>query len=385
MKAQGRTAELLARAQELAAGPLARNAEAVDAEARWPSESMAAIRDAGLFGLHVPEQLGGHGLGLSALARITEELAVGCSSSAMCYAMHCVASAVLAAKATPEQEERYLLPIAQGRHLTTLAVSEPGTGIHFYLPRMTFRPAEAGFVLNGEKSFITNGGHADSYVVSAVAEGEELDPGTFTCLLVDKDAPGLQWGPPWAGFGMRGNSSRGLSFVQTAIPKANLLGSEGDEIWYVFEVIAPYFLVAMTGVYVGIARGALELATGHLGARTHQHTGQRLSDNTVLVEQVADMWRKIERTRQLVHHAAELGDSGSPQAGPALFAAKIDVAETSTEVTNSAMALLGGRGYQQGGRMGRLMRDAQAAHIMSPTTHLLKIWLGRAALGQPIL
>lgn len=378
------TARLVGIAGDLAGSVLARYAEDIDAKARWPSESLKAIADAGLFGLHVPQRLGGHGLGLSALAKVTEALAAGCSSTAMCYGMHCVATAVIAAKATPDQEERYLRPIAEGRHLTTLALSEPGTGAHFYLPRAAFHESAEGFTVQGQKSFVTNGGHADSYVVSAVAAGEDLDPGAFTCLLVDGRAPGLAWGPEWSGLGMRGNSSRGLSLNDVRVPARNLLGSEGDQIWYVFEVVAPYFLIAMTGVYLGIAQRALDLSIAHLKARTHAHSGQTLSESPVLADQVADLWRKVERTRQLAHGAARLGDDGSPDASPMLFAAKIDVAEMATDVTGSALTLLGGRGYQQNGDIARLMRDAQAAHLMSPTTHLLKSWLGRTALGAPL-
>jgi isovaleryl-CoA dehydrogenase len=384
MTAGTATSDLVKIARDLASNSLAPRAERTDAEAIWPADSLRDIAAAGLFGLHVPKRLGGHGLGLLALAEVAEELGVGCSSTAMCYAMHCVATAVIAAKATPDQEQRYLEPIAQGRHLTTLALSEPGTGAHFYLPRVTFRGGDGGYVVGGEKSFVTNGGHADSYVMSAVAEGEEFDPGTFTCLLLDRDAPGLVWAPPWSGFGMRGNSSRGATLNDVGLPSGNRLGVEGDQIWYVFEVVAPYFLTAMSGVYLGVARAALDLAVQHLGARSHTHTGQRLVDNPVLADQVADMWRMIERSRALMRHAATLGDQGSAEAPPALFAAKIEIAETATQVTNLAMSLLGGRGYQQNGAMGRLMRDAQASHVMSPTTHLLKNWLGRTVLGQSI-
>ncbi|HEX2559772.1 acyl-CoA dehydrogenase family protein, partial [Phenylobacterium sp.] len=242
MTADTATTQLAGIAQELARSVLARHCERTDAEARWPAEPLKAIADAGLLGLHAPRRVGGHGLGLLALAQVTEALAGGCSSTAMCYGMHCVATAVIAAKATPDQEAQYLEPIAHGRHLTTLALSEPGTGAHFYLPRATFVEDAEGFTLQGQKSFVTNGGHANSYVVSAVAAGEDLDPGTFTCLLVDAGTPGLEWGPEWAGFGMRGNSSRGVSLNGVRVPPRNLLGAEGDQIWYVFEVVAPYFL-----------------------------------------------------------------------------------------------------------------------------------------------
>lgn len=377
--------ELAARARALAAEVLAPRAEQTDAEAAWPSEQLQAIADAGLMGLHVPKRLGGHELGLRALARIAEELAIGCSSSAMCYAMHCVATAVIAAKATPFQEQRYLAPIAQGRHVTSLALSEPGSGAHFYQPRTTFRVTGRGFALHGEKSFVTNGGMADSYVASAMLLGDEVDPAAFSCLLVDSTAPGLDWGPPWAGFGMRGNSSRRMVLNGATLPPGNLLGAEGDQSWYVFEVVAPYFLVAMSGVYLGIAEAALRTAVEHLRTRVHAHTGQTLAEQPLLVEQVADLWRAVGRTRQFVAHAAALWDAGAPDANAALFAAKIEVAEACVYATNTTMSLLGGRGFEAHGKAGRLMRDAQASHVMSPTTHILKTWLGRAALGLPPL
>jgi alkylation response protein AidB-like acyl-CoA dehydrogenase len=346
---------------------------------------MEALGTKGLLGLHVPKHLGGLGEGLSALAQVTEVLGRTCGSTAMCFGMHCVATAVIAAKATPFQEQRYLRPIAEGRHITSLALSEPGTGAHFYLPRATFQRQSDGFMIQGAKSFVTSGDHADSYVVSAVAPGAEMDPGTFTCLLVDQHAPGLEWGTAWNGIGMRGNSSRSVKLNDVRVPEENLLGREGDQIWYVFEVVAPFFLVAMAGTYLGIAQAAFDLAVEHLRQHRHEHTSERLAENAALGEQVADMWIKVERTRRLLRHAAQLGDEHSPEAPQALFAAKVEVADTVVAVTNAAMVLLGGRGYQENGTLARLMRDAQAAHVMSPTTHLLKGWLGRSVLGLPLL
>src|SRR5215467_251909 len=147
----------------------------------------------GLLGLHIPRHLGGLGEGLLSLAIVTEELGRACGSTAMCFGMHCVASKVLAAKATKYQEDQYLRPIAEGRHITTLALSEPGTGAHFFLPRSHYWVQGDDFVLDGQKSFVTSGSHADSYVVSVVPPGAELDPGTFTCLVMDSDSPGIEW------------------------------------------------------------------------------------------------------------------------------------------------------------------------------------------------
>ena len=295
--------ELRATAAELSASLLASECDATDREGLWPERSLKALGKAGLMGLHIPERLGGHGQGLTALAIVTEELGRGCSSTAMCFGMHSVAARVLATKATPDHEQRFLRPIAEGRHITSLALSEPGTGAHFFLPRTRFRFENDAVVLSGEKSFITSGGHADSYVVSGVPPGSELDPGTFTCFAVEKGAAGIEWLRDWQGFGMRGNSSRGMKLNDVRIPKSNIVGAEGDQIWYVFEVIAPYFIVAMSSVYLGIAQAALDHAIAHLKSRSYAHTGETLSEVPVLSQQVADMWTSIQRTRQLVRHA----------------------------------------------------------------------------------
>jgi alkylation response protein AidB-like acyl-CoA dehydrogenase len=167
----------------------------VDRDCLWPQHSMQALADAGLMGLHVPKRLGGHEQGLLALAVISETIARGCSSSALCYAMHCVGSAVITSKATKYHEERYLRPIAAGQHITTLALSEAGTGVHFYLPRTHLEQNKDHFTMSGSKHFVTNGGQADSYVISTRASTSEAETGDFNCLVVDAGTDGMTWLP----------------------------------------------------------------------------------------------------------------------------------------------------------------------------------------------
>jgi isovaleryl-CoA dehydrogenase len=372
-------------AAKIALEVLEPQAERIDREGLWPKEGLNALGKAGLLGLHVPKSSGGLDEGLLTLAIVSEELGKACSSTAMCFSMHCVATKVIAAKATAYQREHFLRPIAEGRHITTLALSEAGTGAHFFLPRAQVRVEGDQYVVTGDKSFVTSGGHADSYVVSVVPPGSELDPGSFTCLAIDGRAPGLDWSNQWAGFGMRGNSSRPVQLNNVPVPRANLLGEEGDQIWYVFEVVAPYFIIAMAGVYLGIAQAAFDIAVAHLKGRRHSHSGETLSDQPVLADQVANMWIDLQSTRQLIHYAARQGDAGAPDAALALFASKADVAVMATKVTQAALELSGGRGYAENSKITRLIRDAQAANVMSPTTHLLKKWLGRSLLGLPPL
>ncbi|MBS4152078.1 acyl-CoA/acyl-ACP dehydrogenase [Pseudomonas sp. S5(2021)] len=376
-------AELQKIATSLAESRIAPRAAEVDAECRWPAHAMQALAEAGLLGLQVPGELGGLGQGLLGLCVITEAIGRACPSSALCFGMHCVATAVIAAKATEHQREHYLRDIAAGRHITTLALSEQGTGAHFYLPETRLRAEADSFVVDGTKQFVTSGGHADSYVVSTVAAGGEA--GDFSCLVVDRDSPGMHWLDAWNGFGMRGNSSRPLRLEQVRVPAQNLLGEPGDQVWYVFEVVAPFFLIAMAGTYLGVAQAALDEAELHLRQRRYSHSGEALLDVEALQVRYGELWTALVKSRALVREAARRGDGAHPEALPFILAAKADAAETAVRLTNEAMTLCGGAAYRANSRVARLLRDARAAHVMTPTTDLLKLWTGRSLLGLPLL
>jgi alkylation response protein AidB-like acyl-CoA dehydrogenase len=372
------------RIERVARAIAAAHAPAVDREALWPEEALRALQESGVGGLVVPADKGGIGHGLLALAKACETLATECASTAICFGMHCVASAVIAAKATADQEERYLRPIAAGRHFTTLALSEPGSGSQFIFPasRLEERDAET-FAITGEKAFVTNGGHADSYVVSTAVR--EAAPGEFSCVVLDADAPNLTWGPAWRGFGMRGNASRSLEMRETQIPRANLLGSMGDELWYVFNVIAPYFLTAMAGTYLGVAQAGFTEARSHLGRRTYASTGRAPANEAVVQHRLGALWAKLESARRLTYHAAAEGDAGGPDALPAILSSKAEVAQSAVEVVNDAMTLSGGIAYGDNAKLQRHLRDARAAHVMAPTTDMLRTWTGRVLLDLPLL
>ena len=300
--------------------------------------------------------------------------------------MHCVGTAVIAAKATEAQRERYLVPIARGEHITTLAISEPGSGAFFFYPETSLEPTGHGFRVNGTKSFVTNATHADSYVLStAAADGGAEAVGTFSCCVVDGDGPGLQWLDAWNGLGMRGNESRTLRLTDVELPRDALLGAQGDQLWYIFEVIAPYFLMAMAGTYLGVAQAAFDEARGHVGTRRYGHSGELLGHAPVVAHRLGELWTRLEATRTLIDSAAARGDAGAPDALPAILACKAMAGDTAVHIANEAMTLCGGSAYRENGRLARLLRDARASHVMSPTTDILKTWVGRALLNLPLL
>lgn len=369
--------------REVAAAVAAPRADEVDEKKVWPEHTFRALADAKLLGLHVPEELGGHGQGLVALASLTEILGQACASSAICYGMHCVGTAVIAAKPTSHHRERYLAPIAAGQHVTTLSVSEPGSGVHFFLPSTELIDDGDHYLLRGLKHFVTNGSHADSYVVSTLAS--DASHGEFSCILVDDETPGLRWSGEWNGFGMRGNSSITMNLEDARVPRRNLLGEEGDQIWFVFEVIAPYFLTAMAGTYLGIARAAIDYTLNHVRARAYTTGGEPLANAEIVQHRVGQLWSRLEAARQLTYAAAYAGDSGDPAALTAILSSKAEVSDVAVEVINEAMTLCGGVAYRENSVLPRLLRDARASHVMAPPTDLLRLWSGRALLGQPLL
>lgn len=376
---------ILQRVEAVAREVVAAESPAVDRDCHWPEASLRALLQAGLGGLIIGRDCGGLGQGLLAVAKACEILGRRCGSTSLCFGMHLVASAVIVAKATQEQKQRYLVPIAAGRHLTTLALSEPGSGAHFYFPQTELRPEPPDALrIVGRKSFVTSGGHADSYVVSTTAADPDAPPDQFSCAVVAGDAVGLRWGPSWAGVGMRGNSSRALE-IDVVVPRRDLLGEEGDQMWYIFNIVGPYFLVAMAGTYLGIAAAALQEAIDHLGRRSHAHSGSSLAQYPVVQHRLGQLWAAVERSRRLVYHAAAAGDEGAPDSLAAIMACKAEVSDCAVSIANEALTLLGGIAYREGSRADRLLRDARAAHVMAPTTDILRTWTGRLLLGQPLL
>lgn len=371
--------DLAARAREVTERVVAPSAVTIDRERRFPREGLDALAGAGLTGLLVPQQYGGLGGNLSDLVRVLMEVGRGCGSTAMCFLMHCCGSAVIAAKATPEQGETWLRPAASGMSLATLAFSERGTGAHFYMPDLTLTTSGSGLTLNGRKSFITSGGEAQLYpilVKSPSVEGLDI-------FIVTRDMPGVSFQGPWEGIGMAGNSSIAGNFENVAVPEANRLGAAGDGQGLVFDVVAPTFLSGLAAVSVGIAQAALEAAIEHAKSRTYS-SGQVLAEVPVIQSYIAGMAVRAESARQLVLAAAAAADAGEATALPLLFEAKIGATEAAQYVTQTAMEVGGGQAYSPTLPMERHWRDARAGSVMAPTNEVLSTWLGKALTGLPL-
>jgi alkylation response protein AidB-like acyl-CoA dehydrogenase len=141
----------------------------------------------------------------------------------------------------------------------------------------------------------------------------------------------------------------------------------------------------MAGVYLGVAQSAYDTAVAHVLSRRHSHSGDSLADQATVQARIADLWLTIEQARLALYNAARLGDLGSPDAPMAILGCKILAAEASVSASNEAMTLCGGIAYRENSTLSRLLRDARASHVMAPTTEMLRQWVGRTALGLPLL
>ncbi|HWO73585.1 MAG TPA: acyl-CoA dehydrogenase family protein [Dehalococcoidia bacterium] len=370
---------LIESTRELVERTLKPNAQAIDRERRFPAENLRAFAERGLMGLMVPTTYGGLGGSLGDLVRVEEEIGRGCASTAMCFLMHCCGVATIAAKATPEQGERWLRPAAQGVLLATLAFSERGTGAHFYQPELALQARNGSFLLSGRKSFVTSGGHADLYPVLVQSPaGQGLD-----IFVVEKAAAGLSFEGAWNGVGMSGNSSIVTRFEDVRLAEADRLGPPGSGQELVFNVVAPTFLAGLAAVNVGIAQSALDDAVEHAKTRRYA-TGSSLSEVPAVQRHLADMAVEAESARQLVRAAAAAADRGDAAALAMLIEAKIGATRAAQRVTETAMEVGGGLAYSRAVDMERHWRDARAGSVMAPTNDVLAEWLGKVLTGLPL-
>jgi len=373
---------IAATAAAIAEKDLAPRAAAVDRDAAFPTESIAALGAGGLLGLNVPQAYGGLGEGLRTAAAVIDALAQRCPSTAMVYLMHLCGIACYAA--VPDKTGALLRQAAAGRHLSTLAFSEQGSRSHFWAP--ISRAASTGngaVVISAQKSFVTSAGHAQGYVVSTLASGA-TQPVESTIYLLLKEDDGISIAGSWRGLGLRGNASAPMTLEAVAAPADRALTAEGKGLDMMLGVVLPLFQVGSAAVGVGIAEAAVQATIAHVTQARFEESNSSLRDLPTLRAQMARM--RIETDRARAHLAAVLDSLESP--GPAtqlmVLEAKASGTEAAAAVTELAMRTCGGAAFAGAHGIERLFRDARAPIVMSPTSDLAYEFIGRALCGLEV-
>lgn len=376
--------ELISENEKVARETLARGAEKVDRERRFPRENITVLGRRGVLGLLVDVEYGGAGGGLREMSQVLEQMAQACPSTAMVALMHYCATAVIAAKGSAKLKQALFPAIARGEHLATLAFSEPGSGGHFYSPISQARQNGQGMMLSADKSFVTSAGEADSYVVSTRAVSAK-GPQEVDLFLVRKGTRGLEVSGRFEGLGLAGNASGPMKFKDLVLDVEDRLGDEGSGFQTMLEVVLPHFQIGSASVSLGIAAAAFRIATAHVSARKYEHAGGAPLAQIPRVQFLeAEMALELRSARAYLSETIRRALTGDPEAMLDVIGVKARAAEACLAVVSRAMTLGGGAAYGRQGGLERIFRDAQAASVMAPTTDVLKDFLGKACLGLPL-
>jgi len=364
-------------AREFVAREVAPRAEGIDQREEFPAELISKAAELGLLGITIPEAWGGAGQDQLAFALLIEELARACGSTAAIVDVHIsVGSEPIVRFGSDAQKRRYLPGLASGTRLAAFALTEPDAGSDAAALKTTARRENGSYVLNGEKTFVTNAGPADLYVVMASTAPGRGARG-ITAFLVERDTPGFSIGSPFKKMGLRGSPTAPLRFTDCRIDAGQRLGAEGDGF-----VIAMQALdsgrIGISAQAVGLAQGALDDACRYLRER-HQF-GRPLAQFQGLQFMVADMATRIEAARLLTYRAA-LAHSAREPVTKAASIAKLFATDMAMEVTIDALQLLGGYGFLEDYPMSRRMRDAKACQIYEGTNQIQRIVIARELLG----
>jgi len=340
-----------------------------DEKEEFPGEAIKALAQSDLFAICIPEQYQGMGGGLLDLCIATEEVSRVDGGVAASYAASFLGMFPILLFGTEEQKKKYLPLIASGEALAAFAITEPEAGSDASAVATTAKKEGDSYILNGIKHFITNGGDADIYTVIAATSKNRGARG-LSSFIMEKQDPGFDFGKKEEKLGIRASSTRELVFQDCKIPKDRLLGArEGTG----FIATMKTFDQSRPGVAaqaVGIAQGALELATGY--AHQREQFGGKISSFQGIQWMLADMATKVEAARALVYSVARAVDRGDKNIAASSAQAKLFASDVAMEVSTDAVQIFGGYGYMRDYPVEKFMRDAKITQIYEGTNQIQK-------------
>src|SRR5262245_10472071 len=354
------------RARELAEDFATRAAQH-DREASDPLENYAALRDAGFYGLNIPVELGGDGVGLLGWSLAAEELGQGCGSTALSFNMHLsVVGPIMESPLVPlPTKERLAKMVVQEGKLIGGNFSEPTTSglVGTPVPLTRARRVDGGYRITGRKAFASMIGAVDYVMVMAYPD-EATAATAGMLLLVPSDAPGRRVEKVWDTLGMRATRSDSMILEECWVSDDALL-LRADDILPFRRAGANWFWASYTPVYLGIGVAAYKAIVETVKARTPPGFSQPLAYHPDVRRQVAEMSVDLEAARLLTHHSAWLSDTlgPTPDALSALYRAKYFVGEAVTRVTRTAMTLGGAHALLKTSPLERFFRDGAVAPV----------------------
>jgi len=350
----------------------------LDEKGEYPAEIMKELVKADLSGLWIPEVYSGMGRGTFELTLVTEELARICAGVATTYAVNALGTYPILIAGTEEQKKKFLSPVAKGEKLAAFALTEPGAGSDAASQTSTAVPEGDHYILNGTKCFITNAGVAEIYTVIVMTDKSRGTRGT-SAFVVEKGTPGFTMGREENKMGIRASQTREIHFQDCRIPKANLLGKEGEG----FKIAMMTLDKSRPGIgaiAVGIAQGAYEAATDY--AKTRVQFNQPIIQFQAIQFMLADMATQIEAARALVYQVCRNIDAGVKSYSRDAAIAKVFASDMAMKVTTDAVQIFGGYGYMKEYPVEKMMRDAKITQLYEGTNQIQRVVIGASVIRE---
>ena len=351
----------------------------LDQSHEFPKKIWQKAGDLGLLGIHFPEAYSGQDLGSMEDILVIEELCRGDSTIGSAVALAGFASELILHYGSDEQKEKFLPPVAEGRMLSAGAFTEPAHGSDITFMDTTAVKEGDEWVVNGVKTFITNGGLAGFYSVLCQTDPEANPPYRGqSMILVEADREGLTTADVGAKMGIHMMATAEVSLKDVRVPQSNLIGKEGKGFYQVLNFFDES-RIQVAAQALGIAQGAYDRALAYVKQR--EQFGKKIAQFQVNQHKLADMATKIELARLITYKAAWNFDQG--RIDPKLTSmAKMVAGRTAVEVADEAIQLLGGYGYMTEYEVERFYRDAKITEIYEGTREIQKNTIASAVIGK---
>lgn len=353
----------------------------IDRERKIPDRVLAGLKEMGLFGLQVPEKLGGLGLGQLAYGYVCEEIgAIDASLATTLGAHSSIGIKALLLFGTEDQKNRYLPKLASGEMIAAFALTEPGAGSDAYsIKTRAVKQADGSYVLNGNKIWITNGGIADFFTVFAKEEmevkGEKKDQ--VSAFIVTRDMKGFSSGKNEHKLGIRGSVTTELAFTDIRVPKENVLGEPGRGFKMAMEVLNAGRLGLGAGC-VGGCKKLLALAAEHANQR-HQF-GKPIASFGLIQEKLGRMMMETYVAESITYLTCGMVDAGVPDFSIESAVCKITGSETIWFAANGALQIAGGIGFMEEYPYERYLRDTRINMIFEGTNEILRLFIALSGM-----
>jgi hypothetical protein len=362
--------------RDFAAREIAPNVLRWDEASEFPHDVVRQLGQMGLLGIIFPPEYGGAGLGYTDYMLAIEELSAVDGSIGIIVAAHnslCTNHIFLAG--SEAQKKKYVSKLATGEHLGAWALTEPGSGSDASAARTTAVRRGDQWVLNGNKTFITNGHYADISVIIAVTNKEEGTHG-LSAFIVEKGTPGFRPGKKENKLGLRASDTSELIFEDCAIPAENLLGKEGEGFVDAMRTLDGG-RISIAALSLGIGRGALDASVKYVKQR--KQFGKAIAEFQGIQWKLADMATELDAARLLTLRAAVLKDAGKRVTQESAMA-KLYASEVAVKICNEAVQLHGGYGFIKDYPVEKFYRDVKLCTIGEGTSEIQRMVIGREIL-----